>query len=162
MVTAMLGTREADVLRQVAVDLGALLDPASTGGDKWREDPVLDRLFPRAYLDPTEETAEAEWQDLVHSDLVEARQEALRVFGASLARARPRRGHVELDLTQEEAEAWLSVLNDVRLALGTRLQVTEDLDPSAIAGDHPDAPAYAVYWWLGWAQEHLVDALAAG
>src|SRR5207245_29074 len=112
--------------------------------------------------DPTEEKVEAEWQDMVHGELVEAREGALRAFEASLARARPRLGRIEVDLSPDEAQAWLSVLNDARLALGTRLEITEDLDPGAIGSDHPEAPAYAVYWWLGWAQEHLVEALAGG
>lgn len=154
----MLGSSEAAVLRQVAEDLGALFGDVPESG--WRDDPVLDRLFPRAYLDPTEESAEEEWQGLVHDDLLAGRQGALRTFRESLARARQRLGRLEVDLTEDEAEAWLSVLNDARLALGTRLEVTEDLDPGAVRHDHPEAAAYAVYWWLGWAEEHLVEALA--
>ena len=154
----MLGASETAVLRQVAGELGALLDTAPKVSP--REDPVLDRLYPRAYLDPTEESAEEDWQALVHDELVRAREDALSVFLGSLARARSRFGRLEVDLSPEEAEAWLSVFNDARLALGTRLEVTEDLDPGAVPRNHPEAAAYAVYWWLGWAQEHLVEALA--
>jgi hypothetical protein len=158
-ITAVLGSHEAALLQQVAGDLGVLLERAPKSDP--RDDPVLDRLYPRAYLDPTEEEAEEEWQALVHGELVRARENALSVFAASLRRARSRLGRVEVDLSPEEAEAWLGVLNDARLALGTRLGVTEDLEPSAIRSDHPEADAYAVYWWLGWVEEHLVEALAS-
>ena len=33
-----------------------------------------------------------------------------------------------MDLTGEEATAWLAVLNDLCLALGVRLEITEDFD----------------------------------
>jgi hypothetical protein len=154
----VLGNHEAAVLRQVAGDIGALLESAPKVDP--RDDAVLDRLYPRAYLDPTEEEAEEEWQALVHGELVRAREDALSVFVASLRRARQRLGRIEIDLSPEEAEAWLAVLNDARLALGTRLGVTEDLEPATIPESHPEAAAYAVYWWLGWAQEHLVEALS--
>ena len=93
-------------------------------------DPVLERLFPRAYLDPTEEEAEAEWQRLVHDDLVDGRRQALATVERTLAGAMVRRGRFELTLNEEQAQAWLAVINDARLALGTRLEVTEDIDLS--------------------------------
>ena len=60
-----------------------------------------------------------------------------------------------------EALDWLAVINDARLALGTRLEVTEDLDLSGLDPDDPDTAPFAVYWWLGVLEERLVDVLSA-
>ena len=59
-------------------------------------------------------------------------------------------------LTVEQAEAWLSAINDVRLALGTALEVTEDM-PDELPDDDPRAPHLGVYHWLTWVQESLVQ-----
>ena len=152
---------EAGLLARICRELTELLagdEPVSPA--EGEPDPVLARLFPRAYLDPTEEEAEAEWQRLVHSDLLEGRRIALETMGRTLAHADTSRAGYTLVLSGDEAEAWLSVLNDARLALGTRLEVTEDLDPADFRADDPEAAPYAVYWWLGLLQEHLIDALS--
>ena len=121
---------------------------------------MLERLFPRAYLDPTEEEAESDWQRLVHDDLVSGRRKALASVEGTLAAATVRRGRFELTLSDEQAQDWLAVLNDARLALGTRLQVTEDLDLSGLDPDDPDTAPYAVYWWLGMLEERLIEVLS--
>ena len=129
-------------------------------GEAEAADPVLERLFPRAYLDPTEEEAEADWQRLVHGDLLDGRRRKLATVEGTLAAATPKRSRFELTLNEEQAQAWLAVLNDARLALGTRLEVTEDLDMSGVDPDDPDTAPYAVYWWLGMMEERLLDVLA--
>jgi len=58
----------------------------------------------------------------------------------------------------EQADAWLAALNDVRLALGTALDVTDDM-PDELPEDDPRAPHLGVYHWLTWVQESLVQAL---
>src|SRR5438093_10268367 len=98
--------------------------------------PIFERLFPRAYLDPTEEEAEADWQRFSHGDLLDGRRRALAAVEGTLASAEVRRGRHELTLSEEQALAWLSVINDARLALGTRLAVTEDMDLSCLDPDH--------------------------
>lgn len=145
------------MLTKLCQDLTTLL---SGGGDEEGSDPVLERLFPRAYLDPTEEEAEADWQRFAHDDLVDGRRRALATVEGTLASASLHRGRYQLTLDEEQAQAWLAVLNDARLALGTRLQVTEDLDLSGLDPDDPDTAPYAVYWWLGVLEERLVDALS--
>ena len=152
---------EAAVVTRLCDELTALLggvgDDAEPDGTS---DPVLERLFPRAYLDPTEEEAEADWQRLVHDDLVSGRRKALASVEGTLAGATVRRGRFELTLSDEQAQDWLAVLNDARLALGTRLEVTEDLDLSGLDPDDPDTAPYAVYWWLGMLEERLIEALS--
>jgi hypothetical protein len=143
--------REVQVLEWVFADLERLL---GQGGN----DPVTQRLFPRAYLDPTEEGAEAEWQSLVHGDLVDGRRAALAVVGHGLDSASLMAGGSrmrEVTLGAADAEQWLGVLNDARLAFGTALGVTADTDLEGLSPDDPRAEGYAVYDWL----THLVVAL---
>ena len=64
-------------------------------------------------------------------------------------------------LAGEDAQDWLRALNDVRLAIGTVLGVTED-DPGELPGAGPADPRSAyldVYHWLGYLQDSLVRAL---
>ena len=150
---------EAAVLTRLCEELTTLLS-GDEPDEESQPDPVLERLFPRAYLDPTEEEAEADWQRLAHEDLVDGRRRALASVEGTLAAATVRRGRFEFTLTAEQAQAWLAVLNDARLALGTRLQVTEDLDLSGLDPDDPDTAPYAVYWWLGVMEERFIDALS--
>jgi Domain of unknown function (DUF2017) len=146
---------EAAVLTRLCEELTTLLND-----DDQPSDAVLERLFPRAYLDPTEEDAEADWQRLAHGDLVDGRRRSLAIVEGTLAAATVRRGRFEFSLDEEQVQSWLTVFNDARLALGTRLNVTEDLDMSGLDPDDPDTAPYAVYWWLGVMEERLVDALS--
>jgi len=139
---------EAALLRDLAAQLRGLLDDAET------DDPVVGRLFPQAYEDPTEERAEREWRALVGPDLLRQRFAAL---DALLARLPDADGAPEAVLDAEGEDAWLRALNDLRLALGTRLGVTEDL--SDAPEDDARAPARHVYDWLTYLQGMLVDVL---
>jgi hypothetical protein len=144
--------REVQVLEWVFADLERLLDGESAG------DSVTQRLFPRAYLDPTEESAESEWQAMVHGDLVEARRAALGAIVAGLASAtatNAESGLREIALDAATAEQWMSILNDARLAFGTALGVTADTDMDDVDADDPRTEGYAVYDWL----THLLAAL---
>ena len=60
-----------------------------------------------------------------------------------------------------QAHAWLRCLNDLRLTLGTRLEVTEDFYERAeeLNWDDPRYALYAVYDWLGLLQDTLVRSL---
>jgi hypothetical protein len=120
-------------------------------------DPAAERLFPRAYLDPTEEEAEAEWRAMVHPDLLRQRLDSLSTVRASLERATPAGEWIETALTPDEVQAWLGVLNDARLMLGTRLAITE-AEP-LIEPTDPKAGSYALYYWLTSLQTDLVDQL---
>jgi hypothetical protein len=144
--------REVQVLEWVFADLERLI------GEDAGPDPVTERLFPRAYLDPTEERAESQWQSLVHGDLVDSRRSALGVVFLGLRGApetAPGSGTREVALDEAGAEQWLGVLNDARLAFGTALEVTADTDVDDLEPDDPRAEGYAVYDWL----THLLAAL---
>jgi Domain of unknown function (DUF2017) len=127
------------LLREVVASTRALL----ADGD----DPALRRLFPPAYDDPE---LEQEYREMTGGQLAAGRERALQHLEAT----------VDHDvLTAEDADLWLRALNDVRLVLGTRLDVTEDLDWDVRAQD-PRAPELALYAYVSWIQEQLVAASA--
>jgi hypothetical protein len=142
VVVGRLTKHEVDVLRGLVADVLRLVDK-----DVPRND-VTARLFPDPSFDP--ETAE-ELRGLIEDDLREAKKAAARTLLASL----PESGRVVLDT--EAAEAWLTALNDVRLALGTAIGVTEDS-----YDDESDDPSLHLYHWLSFLQESLVEAVSAG
>ena len=124
------------------------------------DDPARARLFPRAYLDPTEEQAEDEWQELVYPDLLSARLESLDRLTASLDAAEPaRKDRVVLHLQPDDVQAWLAVLNDARLALGTRIGVTDSNELAAVDPGDPEAATIAAYTWLTYLEGELVEEL---
>ena len=120
------------------------------------DDPALRRLLPDAYAD---ETMSGEFRRLMDSELRRQKTEALD----ELRRAVEGAGDdgVKLKLTLDQAETWLRALTDIRLVLGTRLDVTEDLEDrwANLRPDDPMAPLLAAYEWLGWLQESVVLAL---
>jgi len=145
---------ERDLLRSLPEELRDLYEPDAQG------DPVRDRLFPRAYLDPTAEDAEREWRELVHPELLRERLAALELVARSLdGAAEGRRGSIVAELAADDVAAWLGVLNDARLALGTRLGVTEETELSEPDPSDPDAAGYAAYTWLTHLQGELVETL---
>lgn len=62
------------------------------------------------------------------------------------------------ELTEDAANAWIAAVNDVRLALGTMLDIRPE-GPDRLPDDHPLAPHLEVYQWLTVLQEYLVLAL---
>ena len=70
---------------------------------------------------------------------------------------RSRRPPRRASSTRRASRGWLTALNDLRLVLGTRLDVSEDDDD--VDPDDPDAPAHAVYHYLGLLLGEVVDAL---
>jgi len=130
------------------------------------EDPALARLFPAAYSD--DDQAAADFRRYTEIGLRDAKVRNATIARASLNRdgsaadaAAERDRHRRLRLTPDEAQAWLGALNDLRLALGVRLDVTEDADLAfaEFPDDDPRKPMWQVYLWLGWLQETLVGAL---
>lgn len=125
------------------------------------DDPVMQRLLPDFHrLDIDEASAQdadsaAALRSLHEPALVEAKSEAAALVMKTLE---PDGGEVKLTL--EQADAWMSAINDVRLALGTALDVQEDM-PDQLPDTDPRAPHLGVYHWLTYLQETLVQALAA-
>ena len=129
--------------------LGNLADQLRELLAETTDDPSVRRLFPTAYHDDPER--DREYQQLVRDELLERRLSALATVEATLDAD---------ELNEEQLSAWLSSLNDLRLVLGTRLDVSEE--QVAVDADDPDAPAYAVYGYLGFLLSEVVDALTDG
>jgi len=114
-----LDPEEAALLALLFADLSALLD------DPDADDAVLHRLNPDGYRDDAD--AQAEFHSLTASGLRTDRDERIAACQADLAAEAP------IDLSDADtARRWLQVINDLRLALGTRLGVTQDEHPRSI------------------------------
>lgn len=139
---------ERELLQSMVPQLRDLLTTGSSTGD-----PSLHRLFPTAY--PNDPERDAGYQALVRDELLEKRFASLDVLEETLTASETRR-----ELTGEELGAWMRALNDLRLVLGTRLDVSEDDDAATLDPDDPDAPAWSIYHYLAMLVTFIVDALA--
>jgi hypothetical protein len=158
---------EISILRSLAVQLLELVGPGeqpdedadplaslfTEGPSKPPDDPALARLFPNAY----EETGDAaEFRRFTENDLrARKREDALAMIRALDS------GGPALKLTADDARHWLGALNDLRLTIGTRLEVSEDESSELyhLPDDDPRKPLVMAYLWLGGLQETLVEAL---
>lgn len=131
--------------------LTALLDELATVvAAEDADDPVVARLFPSAY--PDDDAAQADYRSITQDGLRSERQERISACGAELV------GPARLDLTDpDRARRWIQTFNDLRLALGTRLGVTEDYDEPDPG--EPEYAAWNVYGWLTMVQDTVVTAL---
>jgi Domain of unknown function (DUF2017) len=156
--------------RARGADVAARLDPAEAGilgllidqleqllaadAEDFAGDPVLARLLPEGHRGDPE--LAADYRELTESALRSGKADDLATVRATLP---PEGGDVRLD--DDQAGAWLRTTNDLRLALGTRLDVSEDTEPpDEVTGEHDQQ--LAVYYWLTALQGSLVDALVDG
>ncbi|MBD0709882.1 MULTISPECIES: DUF2017 domain-containing protein [unclassified Streptomyces] len=182
---------EISILRSLAVQLMELIGPGdepepdadplaalfAEGPSEPPSDPALRRLFPDAYGDDSEElrAAASDFRRFTENDLrARKRQDALVVvraldglaaggFDGSGGREGGDGGAV-LKLTPEESRAWLGALNDLRLTIATRLEITEDEESERLyrlPDSDPRKPMVMAYLWLGALQESLVETLMA-
>lgn len=129
-----ISAEERDVLRGLPGQLKELLGT---------DDPALERLFPPAYLENDE--FEDEYKSLMAGDLRDRHVAALDVMAETIDAER---------LDEEQLSAWLTGLNQLRLVLGTRLDVSEDTDLD------PADPAAALYHYLTYLQDEIIGALS--
>ncbi len=113
------------------------------------DDAAVARLFPVAYRDDPER--ETEFRLLARDELRSSHLAALAVLEESAGAER---------LEEEQLLAWMRAVNDVRLVLGTRLDVTEEGTERPTEADDPRLPAFAVYDFLTWLQGEIVEALS--
>ncbi|MFP5321897.1 MAG: DUF2017 family protein [Acidimicrobiia bacterium] len=130
---------EQDLLRTLVPQLRDLLTT---------DDPSLTRLFPTAYADDPER--DAGYHALVRDELLERRFAALDALESTIEGG---------EVDEEQLSAWMRALNDLRLVLGTRLDVSEDDDPMDLRPGDPESAAWAIYHYLGALQGMVVDAL---
>ena len=130
-----------DGSRQALVDLASQLEVLLTS-----DGPEVRRLFPTAYAKDPER--DAGYQIFARDQLIEKRRDAIEIL----------RTTIEAEtLTEEDLAAWMGVLNDFRLVLGTILDVSED--DHGVDFDAPDAQLQLLYRQLGWLVEAAVMAL---
>ena len=134
-------------------DLASMLDAGGPTGAP--EDPVLARLLPDAYGDDDPEAA-GDFRRYTEQGLRDGKVAAARTVLATL----PDEGG-RIRLSAGDAEAWLRALNDVRLALGVLLGITEDYERELanVTGTDPRSAYLQVYDWLTFLQETLVRSL---
>lgn len=141
---------EAALLERLAGELRTALDQPRP------DDPVHSRLFPPAVLGDQE--ADRQVRDLLADALLADRLEALEAVLAVVERARRSRGRLVADLTEEEPMLLLGVLNDIRLAIGARIDI-EAIDREQVHEGDEVAYPIAVMDHLGWWQEQLLVLL---
>jgi hypothetical protein len=132
---------ERDALRSLPGQLRELLGT---------DDPAIGRLFPPAYEDDPD--SNEEYARLMREELLGERRRSLEVMEATIDSRL---------LDEEQALAWLGALNDLRLVLGTRLDITEESYDEEIPDGHPQALLYSLYFYLGWLEEQVVEELAS-
>ncbi|MET8500450.1 DUF2017 domain-containing protein [Streptomyces microflavus] len=184
---------EISILRSLAVQLLELIGPGDTPADgedplaalfaegpsKPPSDPALARLFPDAYGGPDELTESdgkseeelrelsAEFRRFTENDLrSRKREDALAVVRTLDALSPAGGGGAVLTLTADECRSWLGSLNDLRLTIGTRLEVSDEGEGEGEDGSlyrlpdsDPRKPMVMAYLWLGALQETLVESL---
>ncbi|MGN9756277.1 DUF2017 domain-containing protein [Streptomyces sp. SD31] len=180
---------EISIIRSLAVQLLELIGPGpaedasddplaelfAEGPSEPPADPVLKRLFPDAYSDPEsnpgpEEAEEqraysSEFRRYTENDLrAGKRDNALAVVRSldELSSASAGEGGAVLKLSPEGSQQWLGALNDLRLAIGSRLEITAEDDTDLLyrlPDEDPRKPMVMAYLWLGGLQETLVATL---
>jgi hypothetical protein len=118
------------------------------------DDPALARLFPDAFMDDPE--AAEDFRRFTERGLRETKVAHARLALADL-------DSTSLSLDDDHVTAWLGFLNDTRLALGTRLEISEDNhdELASLPEDDPRLAMFQVYDWLTYLQDSLLRHLLA-
>ncbi|MFE9400243.1 DUF2017 domain-containing protein [Streptomyces sp. NPDC006530] len=171
---------EIAILRSLAVQLLELIGPGEVpaededplaalfaeGPSEPPADPALARLFPEAYA--SEESDElraksAEFRRFTENDLrARKRDDALAVVHGLDALSPRGDGGAVLKLAADDSRHWLGALNDLRLTIATRLDITDEDEGGELyrlPDDDPRKPMVMAYLWLGVLQETLIETL---
>ena len=123
-------------------------------------DPAMDRLLPSAHRD--DPALSAEFRRLTEHGIREGKAANLATAITALLSA----DGDKVRLDQEQAQATVVALTDVRLLLGERLGLRTDEDAEALqdrleraSEDDRDLHLAAAYDFLTWLQETLIQAL---
>jgi hypothetical protein len=160
LVTSLLGMLDERESSSPADELEAITG-MKTGHSTPPQDETMKRLLPDFYRSPTEhpagsgtaESLNSALRSLHEPDIIDAKRQAAQRLLDTL----PANGG-KFELTEDDANAWASAVNDVRLALGTMLDIGGG-GPDRLPTDHPMAGHLDVYQWLTVLQEYLVLGL---
>jgi uncharacterized protein DUF2017 len=141
--TVRLRPEERSLLTTLPDQLAALVAGGRTS--------ATTRLFPPAYS--SEPEMDAEYQRLMGDELIQRRQAAAELVRDTIERDR---------LSVDELQAWVGVCNDLRLVLGTVLDVSEDRDVLDVDRASEDMPQRVLYLLLSEIVDEGVQALSQG
>ena len=120
---------------------------------------VTARLFPRAYKDAAEE---AEYRRLLGDELLRRKRESIKVFEATFRNTKLLRVRgedvLELTVKPEEYELWLGFVNNMRIVIGTELDIQEDGWDEHFDPQHPKANDFGLLHYLSWLEDELLKA----
>jgi alkanesulfonate monooxygenase SsuD/methylene tetrahydromethanopterin reductase-like flavin-dependent oxidoreductase (luciferase family) len=148
-VSVSFSAEETDLLRRLLSEYMELLESTPDPEDAGRA-----RLFPAASLD--DEDVARQFKELAESDLDKLKKNNVTIARDSLGDIGAWRG----TLTEEQKEAWLVLLTDLRLVIGSREGVTEEVMERSLDPNDPAQWPLAVLHYLGALQESLVRAIS--
>jgi hypothetical protein len=143
------GDYELNLDEQERAVVGSLVHQLRTVLLSGEDDESLRRLFPTAYHDDPKR--DAEYQVLTHDELLKHRVACLDVVMDTVGADR---------VGEEQLLSWMGAINDLRLVLGTKLDVSEDTEMYDVDPEDPDAAVRAAYGYLGWLLENVIEALS--
>jgi hypothetical protein len=160
LVTSMLGMLEDRESSAPADELEEITG-MRTGNSRPPEDDTMKRLLPDFYRAQTDHPAGSGTMESLNNalrslhepEIIDAKREAAQ----RLLETCPQDGG-KFELTENDAHAWAAAVNDVRLALGTMLDIGPG-GPERLSSGHPMAGHLDVYQWLTVLQEYLVLGL---
>ena len=157
---------ERGLLMSVARQVMDLVQPAEASPDQdplaaqvgWvdadvgiSDDPAMARLLPDAYDDPDDAR---EFRRFTENDLRQSKMQHAMTVVEEIERSGEK-------VAVTSTDSWLGLLNDARIAIGTRIQISED-NHEELAGlpdDDPRSGLFHVYDWLTFLQESLVRCM---
>jgi hypothetical protein len=160
MVASMLGMLEERESSAPADELEEITG-MRTGNSRPPQDDTMKRLLPDFYRSQTDhpagsgtaESLNSALRNLHEPEIIDAKRQAAQRLLDTIPQ-----GGGKFELSEDDANAWAAAVNDVRLALGTMLDVGAN-GPEALPADHPMAGHLDVYQWLTVLQEYLVLGL---
>jgi Domain of unknown function (DUF2017) len=138
-----LGQNERAVLAQVTAEFRALLSNETPASD-----PSLQRVFPPAH--PDDPIAELEYERTSGGPLLAHKIEQLETLERCIGERR---------LSEADVLACMRAVNDLRLVLGTRIDITEESTLSDYTDDAEREATFELYAYLSWLVESMIDVL---
>ena len=118
-------------------------------------DRIVRRLFPIAYEDAERE---AEYRNLLGDDFRQRKLESLQVFEDILGNCRLNLHQAKMTIAADHFHACLRVVNDMRLLLGTEVDIREDIWEKEIDPDEPLSESLLLLHFLSYFEESLLQA----